>query len=284
MHAEERFWEIYGREPEEIAFAPYRVCPIGAHSDHNLGKITGLAIDRGVRLAYGAKLNGVVELCSLQFPKRAQWFVQAVPPRQGDWADYLRGAVWALEKRQSLSVGLCGVLEGTLPIGGLSSSAAVTIAFVTALCRVNGIRLTPQELIETALDAEKNYVGIQVGSLDQSCEVLSRKDRLLYLDTRDGSHELIAAGSAMPPWEIMIFCRARHAALGDYDLLLRAGAQSHGEPLQRESGRAEGRRLRPSGFRRHGEQALCRECCPGCPPGGVRDLQKPPARELGSAL
>ena len=205
MHAEERFWEIYGREPEEIAFAPYRVCPIGAHSDHNLGKITGLAIDRGVRLAYGAKLNGVVELCSLQFPKRAQWFVQAVPPRQGDWADYLRGAVWALEKRQSLSVGLCGVLEGTLPIGGLSSSAAVTIAFVTALCRVNGIRLTPQELIETALDAEKNYVGIQVGSLDQSCEVLSRKDRLLYLDTRDGSHELIAAGPAMPPWEIMIF-------------------------------------------------------------------------------
>ena len=205
LHAEERFWEIYGREPEEIAFAPYRVCPIGAHSDHNLGKITGLAIDRGVRLAYGAKLNGVVELCSLQFPKRAQWFVQAVPPRQGDWADYLRGAVWALEKRQSLSVGLCGVLEGTLPIGGLSSSAAVTIAFVTALCRVNGIRLTPQELIETALDAEKNYVGIQVGSLDQSCEVLSRKDRLLYLDTRDGSHELIAAGPAMPPWEIMIF-------------------------------------------------------------------------------
>ena len=214
MHAEERFWEIYGREPEEIAFAPYRVCPIGAHSDHNLGKITGLAIDRGVRLAYGAKLNGVVELCSLQFPKRAQWFVQAVPPRQGDWADYLRGAVWALEKRQSLSVGLCGVLEGTLPIGGLSSSAAVTIAFVTALCRVNGIRLTPQELIETALDAEKNYVGIQVGSLDQSCEVLSRKDRLLYLDTRG----------------------PRHAALGDHDLLLRSGAQSGGQPVQHPGG------------------------------------------------
>ena len=68
MRCEERFWEIYGREPEEIAFTPYRICPIGAHSDHNLGKITGLAIDRGIHLAYGAKANGIVELCSLQFP------------------------------------------------------------------------------------------------------------------------------------------------------------------------------------------------------------------------
>ena len=205
LRCEERFWEIYGREPEGMAFAPYRVCPIGAHSDHNLGKITGLAIDRGVHLAYGAKTNGVVELCSLQFPKRAQWFVQSVPTRQGDWADYLRGAVWALQKRQRLAVGLCGVIEGTLPIGGLSSSAAVIIAFLTALCRVNGVTLSAEELIETALDAERNYVGMQVGKLDQSCEVLCRKDHLLYLDTRDGSFERIPAGETMPPWEIMIF-------------------------------------------------------------------------------
>lgn len=205
MRCEERFWEIYGREPEGIAFTPYRICPIGAHSDHNLGKITGLAIDRGIHLAYGAKANGIVELCSLQFPKRAQWFIQSVPSRQGDWADYLRGAVWALQKRRRLSVGLCGVIEGTLPIGGLSSSAAVTIAFLTALCRVNGVSLSPAELIETALDAERNYVGLQVGKLDQSCEVLCRKDHLLYLDTRDGSFERIPAGEHMPPWEIMIF-------------------------------------------------------------------------------
>ncbi len=205
LRCEERFWEIYGREPEGMAFAPYRVCPIGAHSDHNLGKITGLAIDRGVHLAYGAKANGVVELCSLQFPKRAQWFIQSVPPRQGDWADYLRGAVWALQKRQRLAVGLCGVIEGTLPIGGLSSSAAVTIAFLTALCRVNGVTLSPEELIETALDAEQNYVGMKVGKLDQSCEVLCKKDHLLYLDTRDGSFERIPAGETMPPREIMIF-------------------------------------------------------------------------------
>ena len=48
MRCEERFSEIYGREPEGKAFCPYRICPIGAHSDHNLGKITGLAINKGL--------------------------------------------------------------------------------------------------------------------------------------------------------------------------------------------------------------------------------------------
>ena len=41
---EERFKEIYGRDSEGLSFCPYRICPIGAHSDHNLGKITGIAI------------------------------------------------------------------------------------------------------------------------------------------------------------------------------------------------------------------------------------------------
>ena len=201
-----RFNEVYGREPEGIAFCPYRICPIGAHSDHNLGKITGLAIDKGIPIAYSPKQNGVVEMTSLQFPKRAQWHIESVRARkQDDWADYLRGATWALEKRYRLNVGLCGVIEGSLPIGGLSSSAAVTIAFLKALCKVNGITLSKQDLIEIAYIAEKNYVGVSIGKLDQSCEVLSKKNHLLYLDTRDGSYELIPQNPQMKPYRIAIF-------------------------------------------------------------------------------
>ena len=206
MLCEERFESIYGRSPEGMAFCPYRICPIGAHSDHNLGKITGFAIDKGIHIAYAPKQNGVVEITSLQFPKRAQWHVASVPPhKQDDWADYLRGATLALEKSHKLSVGLCGVIEGTLPIGGLSSSAAVIIAFLQALCKVNGIVLAQQEIIDTAYDAELNYVGVSVGKLDQSCEVLSKKDHLLYLDTRDGVYELIPRNPAMKPYKIAIF-------------------------------------------------------------------------------
>lgn len=206
---------LYSRDPEGLSFSPYRVCPIGAHSDHNLGKITGFAIDQGIHIAYRPKENGVIELVSLQFPKRAQWHIAAVPNKQSDWADYLRGATCALAKRHPLSVGLCGVIEGSLPIGGLSSSAAVTLAFLSALVKVNGIRLSSRELIDTAYDAEKNYVGVNVGKLDQSCEVLGKKDHLLYLDTADGSYELIPTNPGMKPYRIAIFFSGlEHSLLG----------------------------------------------------------------------
>ena len=206
MLCEQKFYQIYGRDPEGMAFCPYRICPIGAHSDHNLGKITGLAIDKGIHIAYSPKQNGVVEMASMQFSKRAQWHIDSVPSKkQGDWADYLRGATLCLARKHKLNVGICGVIEGTMPIGGLSSSAAVIISFLSALCKVNGIQLSQQEIIDAAYDAELNYVGVSVGKLDQSCEVLSKKNHLLYLDTSNDQYELIPQHADMKPYKIAIF-------------------------------------------------------------------------------
>lgn len=206
MNCTAKFEETYKKSPESIAFCPYRICPIGAHSDHNLGKVTGFALDKGIFIAYAPKFNGVVELASLQFEKRAQWHVRSVfETRQGDWADYLRGITIELGQRFPLRTGISGVIEGSLPIGGLSSSAAVCIAFLDALCTVNGISLEPDEIIEIAMAAENNYVGVACGSLDQSCEVLSCKDKLLYLDCKDGTYELIPESPSVKPWEIAIF-------------------------------------------------------------------------------
>ncbi len=206
MRCEEKFFETYGKQNEGLAFCPYRVCPIGAHSDHQHGKITGFAIDKGIHIAYRPKRNGVVEMSSLNFEKRAQWHISSIPKqKENDWADHLRGATLALAKRYPLEIGLCGVIEGSLPIGGLSSSAAVIIAFLSALTAVNGIHLSPSEMIKFALEAENKYVGVSCGKLDQSCEVYSKKNHLLYLDTQDDSFELIPTNSSMKPYKIAIF-------------------------------------------------------------------------------
>ena len=206
MKCIEKFEEIYKKSPEGVAFCPYRICPLGAHVDHNLGKITGLAIDKGIHIAYKPKQNGVIELNSLQFEKRAQFHINSVPEeKENDWADYLRGATIELGKRFSLHTGLSGVIEGSLPIGGLSSSAAVIISFLSALCKVNNIHPTQAEIINIALAAENKYVGVSCGKLDQSCEVYSRKNHLLYLDTKDDSYELIPTNPGMKPYKIAIF-------------------------------------------------------------------------------
>ena len=206
LQCQQKFYEIYQKDAENLAFCPYRICPIGAHSDHNLGKITGLAIDKGIHIAYRPKQNGVVELSSLQFGKRAQWHVREVPKtKENDWADYLRGATIQLAEHYPLTKGLSGVIEGSLPIGGLSSSAAVVLVFLKALCDVNDIHPEPLELIMMSVHAENDYVGVSSGKLDQSCEMYSRKNHLLYLDTKDDSFELIPTSPAMKPYKIAIF-------------------------------------------------------------------------------
>ena len=205
-NAVSKFEEKYKKSPDCIAFTPYRICPLGAHSDHQLGKITGFAIDKGIHIAYGAKQNGVIEIASLQFSKRAQWHVSSTPmEKQNDWADHLRGATISLNERYPLRIGLCAVIDGELPIGGLSSSAAVIITFLSALCHLNNISLTQKELIEISKEAENKYVGVSCGKLDQSCEVYCRKDHLLYMDMKDDSYELVPTAANMKPYEIVIF-------------------------------------------------------------------------------
>ena len=206
MTAYEAFKDIYKREPYNTAFTPYRICPIGAHSDHQLGRITGFAIDKGVHIAYGPKENGIIEIQSIQFEKRAQWHVASTPKsKQNDWADHLRGATIALDKKYPLRRGLCAVIDGELPIGGLSSSAAVIITFLSALANMNGISLNESELINIALEAENKYVGVACGKLDQSCEVYCKRDHLLYMDFLDESYEIIPQNPNMKPYKIAIF-------------------------------------------------------------------------------
>lgn len=224
MHyrSEQRFFEIYGKEPDGMAFCPQRVVPVGAHSDYGLGKSTGFALDKGIRLAYRHKTNGVVELVSFQFDKRAQWHIASTPETpQLDWADYLRGATIALAKKYPLRVGLSGVINGSLPIGGLSSSAAVTIVFLTALAKVNNIELTRQEIIDMALSGEKDYVGVNVGKNDQACEVYSKKDHLVLIDNKDDSFKLIPTSPMMKPYEFAIFFSGLERNLSGTNLNMR---------------------------------------------------------------
>ena len=134
MLCTDRFFETYNKQPVDISFCPYRISPLGAHIYHQYGKINGLAIDKGIHIAYAKKENGVVELQSINFPKRAQFHVNQIPNEKvGDWADHMRGAAKMLGEAFPLRYGISAVIEGTLPIGGLSSSAAVIIAFLSAL-------------------------------------------------------------------------------------------------------------------------------------------------------
>ena len=165
-------------------FSPYRVCPLGAHVDHQHGLVTGFAFDKGVDLWFSPTEDGIVSLKSLTFDGDVHFDItKPVQIKEGNWGDYVRGAKYALRKRFELKRGITGVIKGSLPVGGLSSSAAVLIAYVMALAKANDITLSDMEVIKAASQAEREYIGLTNGILDQACIVLGEKDALLFLDT-----------------------------------------------------------------------------------------------------
>lgn len=187
-------------------FSPYRVCPLGAHVDHQHGLVTGFAIDKGVDLWYDVASDSFVELQSAQYDNVLRFDIaEPTLVRQKDWGDYARGAKYALQKRFVLKRGIHGRIQGSLPIGGLSSSAAVLVAYVMAFADANEIRLAPMEVIMIASEAEREYIGLTNGILDQACIVLGKKDHLLMLDCDTNEYRLIPRAASMPPMKIGIF-------------------------------------------------------------------------------
>lgn len=215
------FVNQFGCEPQYHIFSPYRVCPLGAHVDHQHGLVTGFTFDKGVDLYFSPTEDGTVELHSLSFEGLVQFNVQApVQVKNRHWGDYARGAKYALKKRFDLKYGIRGVLKGSLPVGGLSSSAAVLVAYVMALAKANNISLTKMETIKIASEAEREYIGLTNGILDQSCIVLGEKEGLLFLDTATEEYRIIRRHPEMPPFELAIIFSGltRSLVSSDYNL------------------------------------------------------------------
>ena len=203
-------------------FSPYRVCPLGAHVDHQHGLVTGFAIDKGVDLWFNIREDSKVCLKSLSFEGEVQLdLATRSEVREKHWGDYARGAKYALKKRFELSHGIDGVIQGSLPVGGLSSSAAVLIAYVMAFARANGITLKPFEVAQIASEAEREYIGLNNGLLDQACIALGQRDGLLFLDCDSNEWRIIKRNPHMPEFEIGIFFSGLTRSLVNSDYNLR---------------------------------------------------------------
>ncbi|MDO4801807.1 MAG: galactokinase family protein [Prevotellaceae bacterium] len=217
----DKFIQVFNEEPAYHIFSPYRVCPLGAHVDHQHGIVTGFSFNKGVDLVFTPTDDGSVDLHSLSYDGEINFNVK-IPTqvKHGNWGDYARGAKFALKKRFTLNKGIKGVIQGSLPVGGLSSSAAVLVAYVMALAKANSIELTKMEIINIASQAEREYIGLNNGILDQSCIVLSEKDSLLFLDTETEDYRIIRRNEKMPDFHLGIFFSGltRSLVSSDYNL------------------------------------------------------------------
>lgn len=205
----------YGVSPHAVRIvrAPYRICPLGAHIDHQLGRVTAMAIDRGVYLAFAPSGSPEVRLQSLAYAGEVRFRVDQVPPRQaGDWGNYARGAAFALGQTATLGQGLVGMTAGDLAEVGLSSSASIGVAYLLALEAVNALPRTTTDNVRLDQVIENQYLGLNNGILDQAAILCSRRDHLTVIDcqafagnaTAPGAIETVPPHPAMPAFAILI--------------------------------------------------------------------------------
>ncbi|MBN2505282.1 MAG: hypothetical protein JXQ71_01170 [Verrucomicrobia bacterium] len=224
----------FGSDAVRFVWAPYRICPLGAHIDHQLGTVTAMAIDLGTWLAYAPSPSAEVRLGSLSYPDEVRFPVTAVPgKRAGDWGNYARGAARALGQQWTLARGIVGVTHGDWPEAGLSSSAAVGLAYLIALEDANGLSLSAADNIRLDQSIENDYLGLHNGILDQSAILLSLAHRLTVVDCRafaaaapppPGAPALPPGAPALPPGAPALPPGIRHVApaapLAPYAILL----------------------------------------------------------------
>ena len=168
-----------------VIASPYRICPLGAHIDHQGGPVLGMTINAYTLMAFTGADESTARFRSKNYPGTVTFEIDRVPESTGSfWGVYARAAALALKSEYPLKRGVTGLLDGMLPGCGLSSSASVLLAYLHAFAMVNDIELQPWDYVRLNRIAENRYIGLNNGILDQTSIVFGKRDVLLYIDTK----------------------------------------------------------------------------------------------------
>jgi galactokinase len=175
----------FGRPPALLVRAPGRVNLLGGHTDYNEGYVLPAAVDRAAWVAAVPLAEAEARVVAVDLGEEVAFPLHTIPPRQGGWADYPRGVAWALREAGVPTVGLVAVLTSDVPVGGgLSSSAAVEVAFAWTWRAFSGLDLPRREVALLCQRAENEYVGVNCGVMDQMASACGQAGRVLLLDCR----------------------------------------------------------------------------------------------------
>jgi galactokinase len=192
MDIRQDFFQVYQRSPQWYAYAPGRVNLLGEHVDYNEGPVLPAALDMRVELAASPSPMEVISIHAIDFNERAIFSPEDVNSKRDlegkplvDWALYPAGVLWVLLNSGFKVSGMEIAFRSNIPIGaGLSSSAAVEVAFAALWQAIGHWEMPRVKLAQLCQEAENNYVGVSCGLMDQFASACGVKGHALYFDTR----------------------------------------------------------------------------------------------------
>jgi galactokinase len=251
------FRKHFGQTPTHMVRAPGRLELLGNHTDYNEGLVMSLAIDRYIDFASSPRSDGKIELVSDSFPGRESFWVNDLKKNPAaPWADYVKGVLEQLRKRNVLFSGFTGAIAGNIPMGaGMSSSAALEVATALTLRRLypfsltkTGTTLPPARTAQGELPplgaeerlqfarlcqaAENEFVGVRSGLLDQISSLFGKAWNVMSIDFR-----FLTVEHAPVMGEAIIVCNSgrQHSLVGGEYNELRENCESAARKLRAKS-------------------------------------------------
>jgi len=172
--------------------APGRVNLIGEHTDYNQGLVLPMALDLATYVATAPSTHRNLRIFSEEKRETFECPIDdlAGRTRTGHWPDYAIGVA-----QQLIAAGIPVkpanlLIRSTVPEGaGLSSSAAIEVSVALAL--LNGREVARLELVRLCLNAEREFVGMPCGIMDQYISVFGRDGAAVRIDCRSLEHLLV---------------------------------------------------------------------------------------------
>ena len=158
------FQSEFGGSPDYKVFAPSRVNLIGEHTDYCGGECMPFATSNGTEFFFSSNESGTLEVYTERFKERHAFALKLEKTRRvsSDWKDYVYGVLFAISDEYKVRGGQIYVRQ-SIGSAGLASSASFCVGLAKTLCP----ELSPLELAEKSWQAERNYVGVKCGIMDQ---------------------------------------------------------------------------------------------------------------------
>jgi galactokinase len=172
--------------------APGRVNLIGEHVDYNDGLVLPMAIDRDTLVAWRSRSDGRSTARSLELPGLVATTTDGATTGP-TWGAFVPEAARAAVDLGAAPVALDLAVTSTVPPGGgLSSSAALSVALVLAHCTAGGLDPDRRALALAARKVEVAATGVPVGTMDQLASALGVAGHALRIDCRDLTVDAVA--------------------------------------------------------------------------------------------
>lgn len=175
----------------QTILSPGRVNLLGEHVDYNDGPVLPVAVDLTLTLEFSPLDTGQITLHALDLDKTVSFSLEELDKKidlDGQplphFALYPAGVAWACQQAGLRVSGMEASYTSNIPIGsGLSSSAAVEVAFARAYMALGRWDIDPLTLVKLTQKAENDYVGVNSGIMDQFAVMFGQQNHALYLDT-----------------------------------------------------------------------------------------------------